>query len=235
MKIKKYLNTTKKEVEAKKHNIWIGVSLGNKYFTKDNIKQYIEWSLKYTKDKVLVVIADEIYTINLEVLDDRSLKSAHNRALKLGKDKYKEVEEIIELFSNNDKKKINLVRWNDIVSTDYYKKQLILTINEFKTNQKFHDEIISIVKSGRPDRVSKISRLSVEKMDRLAEYVLNEIPHFVNGVQGYDENTYTLIPYPGLSKLDELFVGLNNGEAYSDLSNKLGITNQIAILDAYPN
>ncbi len=32
MRIIKYLGTSKEEVEAKKFNIWIGISLGNKYF-----------------------------------------------------------------------------------------------------------------------------------------------------------------------------------------------------------
>ncbi|MBR9704328.1 hypothetical protein GOV12_02870 [Candidatus Pacearchaeota archaeon] len=33
--------STKEEVKSNKFNIYIGISLGNKWFTKDNIGEYI--------------------------------------------------------------------------------------------------------------------------------------------------------------------------------------------------
>ena len=83
MRIEQYVNTTKDEVESKKHNIWIGVSLGNKYFTKENIRKYIEWALQHTKDSVLVLIGDDIYAINIEVLAGRSKAGALKRRYRL--------------------------------------------------------------------------------------------------------------------------------------------------------
>ena len=69
MKIVTYLNTTKEEVESNKYNIWFGISLGNRYFSKENLKEYIPWLVRHTKDHVLVVIGDSIHAINIEVLD----------------------------------------------------------------------------------------------------------------------------------------------------------------------
>jgi len=45
MNIKKYIATNKKEVESKVFNIYIGISIRNKYFTSENIKKYIDWAL----------------------------------------------------------------------------------------------------------------------------------------------------------------------------------------------
>tara|TARA_B100000745_G_C20154816_1_gene395726 strand:- start:9410 stop:10114 length:705 start_codon:yes stop_codon:yes gene_type:complete len=234
MRIQNYLNTTEKEVADKKHNIWIGISLGNNYFTKENIEEYIRWAFENTKEKALVVIGDSIQAINIEVLDSKNKGQAFRRAMKLGDKKYLEIQEI---FAENPylKEKVSVVRWNEINSNPTYQKRLAFVSEAFLKNKNFHDCIINIVKLGRKDREEKIAKLSDKELDRLAEYILQEIPHFVDGVQGYDEHTYTLIPYPGLTMLDQLFVGLNNKALYPELVEKLNIQNKIAIVEAYIN
>ena len=61
----------------------------------------------------------------------------------------------------------------------------------------------NIVVSGRSDRAESLSKMSPEELDRLSDYVLYELPLFVNGVhiQGSDI-IYTLLPYPGLNKVE---------------------------------
>lgn len=53
------------EVENRKHNIWLGISLSNKFFTLSTIKLLIEFALEYTKDKVLVWIPGRLQGTNL--------------------------------------------------------------------------------------------------------------------------------------------------------------------------
>jgi hypothetical protein len=90
------------------------------------------------------------------------------------------------------------------------------------------------VLNGRKDRAEKLASLPKEKLDRLAEYVLSELPHFINGVQGYGDDTiYTVLPYPGLNKLDELFIGLSNGTMFKELSEKLKPEIKIGVIEAY--
>lgn len=234
MEITTYLNTSKEEVENKTHNIWIGISLGNRYFTKEHITEYIKWAIENTKEKVLVVICDALHAINIEVLDKRTPEVSFQRAIKIGDQKYAEAQSIIDDLPGVYKNKINLVRWKDILGSENYKNNLGVIIDEFKQNSEFHDYIIDIVKQGRPDRAETISKLSAERLDRLAEYILNELPHFINGVQGYGDGTiYTLLPYPGINKLDELCIGLSNKNMFTELANKLNLTNKIAILEAY--
>lgn len=233
MRIENYLNTSEEEVQNKTHNIWIGISFGNKYFTKERVKKYIEWSLDYTKDNVLVVVADYIHAVNLEVLDNRSPAAALNKALKLGEEKYKELRAIIDELPIEQKTKVKLVRWKDSVNQSSYKNNLAIIKDEFRKNKEFHDYIIEIIKKGRSDRTSRLDKLSEEKMDRLTDYILNELPHFVDGVQAYNEQVYTLLLYPGLSGLDTLFVGLQNKTMFPALAEKLHITHKIGILEAY--
>lgn len=233
MRIENYLNTSEEEVRDRTHNIWIGISFGNKYFTKERVKKYIKWALNYTKNNVLVVVADYINAINLEVLDNRTPAAALNKALRLGEEKYNELRGIIDELPAEQKAKVKLVRWKDSVNQNSYKKNFAIIKKEFQENKDFHDYIIEIITNGRSDRASRLDKLSEEKMDRLADYILNELPHFVDGVQTYNEQVYTLLLYPGLSGLDTLFKGLQKKTMFPALAEKLHITHKIGILEAY--
>lgn len=234
MRIASHLNITAEEIQNKKHNIWIGISLGNKYFTKENIEEYIIWALANTKESVLVVIPDALHAINLEILDRRSSNKALAKAVKIGDEKNKEIEEIISTLSEEEKGKIKVVRWKDILNHDSYKQNIELIKNEYKNNPEFHDLILDITKSGRLDRSERISKMTEVELDRLADYVLYELPHFVDGVQAYGSDLiYTAISYPGLNKLDELAVGLSNKTMFPELADKLNLTHRIGIIEAY--
>lgn len=232
MRIENYLNTTKEKVEGKEHDIWIGISLGNKYFTPENIGKYISWALEHTQNGILIVIADTLQAINLEILDGRSAEAARRKAIELGDIKINEIENIISPLSEEQKGKIRLIRWDDIINSDSYKKRLRLVNDFFNENKDFHRYVIESVKAGRKDRLSRIASLPESKLNRLAQYILNEIPIFIDGVQ-YNGATYTLIPYPGLTLLDELFIGLHNKTMFPELAERLCISNRIGILEAY--
>ena len=232
IRIENYLNTTRQEVEDKSFNIWIGISLGNKYFTKKHIRTYIQWALEYTKTNVLVVISDVLHAINLQILDKKSSISALRKARNMGDAKYSEVAEVISELSPEAQNKIYVVRWGDITNTEQYQHNLETVKNEYVLDREFREHIRHIVRNGRQDRTERIDQLTEQELDELCGYVLNEIPLFINGVQ-LNSTLYTLIPYPGLTELDELFIGLQNKNLFPRLAEKLKITNKIAILDAY--
>lgn len=234
MRIESYLDITPEEITSRAHNIWLGISLGNKYFTKENIEKYIKWSIDNTKEKVLVVIADMLHAINLEVLDGRTPEKALKKAIRIGDKKAKEITEIISGLSEPDREKVIVVRWKDILKNDIYKHNSSCVYSEFSTNKSFHDLIVNIVKIGREDRMEKILKMTDVEMNRFCEYVLNELPHFINGVEiDNSDQVFTVIPYPGLSRLNELSVGLNNKTMFLELSSKLKITNHTGIVEAY--
>lgn len=221
MIIKKYLNTSREEIASKKFNIIIGISLGNKYFTKENIKKYILWALENTKEDVLVVIADEIQAINLEVLDRYTKKRAEDKATRMGDELEKQIFEIILGLSKEKRKIIKIIRWKKLL-TKNYRTKIQLIRKEFETNEKFHDFIIKIAKEN-PKILKK--NLSEQELDSVAEYVIQELPLFIT-IEG-------LIPYPGLGLMDRLIMGLQNKTLFPELSRKLRITKYLRSLEAY--
>lgn len=229
MKIITYLNTSKEEVEAKEHNIWIGISLGNKYFTEENIKQYIKWGLEHTKDNLLIVVADQIQEINFAVFDKKSPESAYRKALKIGD---KIITKLETCLRSIEKDKITIVRWEDITDFDIYKKNLKIVRDFYNSNGDFQNYITQVIKQGLKAKQTKLEKMSKEDWDRLSEYVIREIPFFVNGIE-FNNKVYTLIPYPGLAMIDTLFIGLNRKEIFPELASKMIIENKTAILEAY--
>ena len=94
MEIKKTYNTTKEEVKVRRFNIFIGVSLGNKWFSKENLRKYLTatqyWqvndsyiqqeaqSLKQDKTHLLDLIEADYNYINEKLDYDQSKADSSN-------------------------------------------------------------------------------------------------------------------------------------------------------------
>jgi len=175
-----------------------------------------------------------LQAINLEVLDHRTSEKALQKAIKIGDKKYKEVQTIINNLPENKKSKVVLARWKDSLNNPTYIKNVELIKDEYKNNPEFHQLIVEIVKGGRMDRADRLSKMTEVEFDRLADYVLYELPHITNGVKRDGNDTiYTVLLYPGLSKLNDLSAGLSNRTMFLDLAKKLNILNKVGIVEAY--
>ena len=229
MNINTYLNCTENAIQSKEFNIFIGISLGNKYFSKENIKKYILWALENTKDDVLVLIADRNHAINYEVINSYSPERALQVALRKGAETEKSVKKIVHSLPNEKHHLIKICKWDEARKSTYYQEKIKIFLNEFQNNSKFHDFIIQIIKENLK---AKANNLSFEELDKLAMYVLDEIPIMLNGVE-FEGKTYDLHPYPGLSSLDDLFMNLQNGKQFPKVAKMLEIKHKIAEVEAY--
>jgi len=224
VKINEILNGTINEIEERQYNIFIGISLGNKYFTKEHIKSYLKWALDHTKDKVALIIADKIQAINYEVRNGYSKERAMKVSLKLGNRIKEEVQQIISSFPKKDQNRIVVLHWEEI-ETKKHLEQVSILFKEFNSNKEFYNEIINIVKEN-------IKSLNESEYEKLAHYVLNELPTFINGCY-FNNELYNLIIYPGLGGIDYLSIGLQTKTKYRELSERLEIKNKVIIIEGY--
>src|SRR3989344_1651904 len=185
---------TEEEVKSKKFNIYMGISLNNKWFTKRNIKEYILWGLKNTKKKFCVVIADAIQSINYNVRDNYSEKTATEKALKEGDKFLKVINELLDELPKEKRKLIDIIRWADIENDTNHKITFPIFLKEFKTNILFKEEIKNIIR----DFISKLNRpninFSEEKIEKLSLYILKELPELSDGFT-YNNVYYNCILY----------------------------------------
>lgn len=227
MKITSYLNTTEKDVSEKKFNVCLGLSLGNKYFTPEHIESYLIWAIENTKDKVLVLIPDEIQAINYEVKNQYTPKRAYDVAMRKGK----ELEELLRKIitnSNLPTSKITILHWTDLKSSHYLDTLRIIK-NFFEENVEFRNAIVQMVKE--TPHIESLN-LSEEDHAKLAQYIINELPVLINGAD-FQTTWYTLFPYPGFANLDYLAIDLQEGKSFPELTKKLDIRNTMHFIEVY--
>lgn len=227
MNIKKYLGTDKKEVESKAFNIYIGISVRNKYFTKENIKKYLDWALNNTRDKVAILIADEIQRYNDKVFFNISKDSAKKTAIKQGKKIKKLCAEIISEYPKDIQNKIYLITWKDVINSFYYKENTNIILNEFKNNSKFRCYLLNYMKTN----MNIVNNLDKDKLEYITNYLIEELTVFLNGFL-YEDVHFNLVPYPAIGVFD--FVNkLKNKDLFSEIANKLYLNTKTAYLEAY--
>jgi tRNA-dependent cyclodipeptide synthase len=215
------------EITEKKHNIWIGISLSNKIFTRENIKSLIQFALENTREKVLVWIPGRMHTTNYYI-DRVSRADALKRAFQ-DEDRCKElVAEILSEFPSEERNKVVISNYEDTCTPKHIKQKGVL-LREFSNKDQFYDDVLEIVAEIIKSRGRTYNK---ERAESLSLYVISELPMFVDGVQANgDPTTYTVIPYPGFGKVDELEMAIVKGEKYPELTKKLDLSNKVGIID----
>ena len=89
-----------------KHSICVAL---NKFFTKDNMRKYVLFGLKHTKEKFCVEIADTLQAINYRIRSKYSEKAAIRKALKEGDKFLGIIDEIILELPAKEKKRIAVI------------------------------------------------------------------------------------------------------------------------------
>jgi len=229
MIIKSYLNCTLEEINAKRFNIFIGISLGNRYFSKENIKRYILWALQNTKDDVLVLIADTNQAINYEVFNSYTPERALQVAIRKSAEIQECIHKIIRGLPKDKQLLVRICTWEDVRKSKYYVSKKRIILDEFKSNTVFHDFVITIVKEHLGSRVITFD---LKKLEHLALYLLDELPLLLNGLD-FEGKRYTLHPYPGFSSLEDLLRGLHEGVLFPNFTRKLDLKSDVAEIEGY--
>ncbi|TSC55200.1 MAG: Uncharacterized protein LiPW30_666 [Parcubacteria group bacterium LiPW_30] len=164
------------DLENKQYNIGVGISLGNKWFTTENIIEEIRWALQNTKDFVLVYVADSIHSINLEVRKKISKEKAMRLALDQGSRILSDVKNQVEkTFSKDDINRIYYKNWNSLLN-ESYKKKLEYLCSFYIKNEEFKKQIHELVIS----YVSKEERkFDDEEINKLGTYIIEELPEIL--------------------------------------------------------
>ncbi|MCW1892143.1 MAG: tRNA-dependent cyclodipeptide synthase [Candidatus Uhrbacteria bacterium] len=226
MRIASYFNTLESDVNSKRYNIFIGVSLGNAYFTKGHIKEYIRWALAHTKEKVAILIPDQIHAINYEVRNGYSKERSARRAFREGEKVQGIVVSILAELIPEERDMVTILTWEKIETEEYQSKVKIL-YDEFKMDDVFRKAIIDFVRESVP-----IERFGDADYERLAEYPLRELPLLISGFE-FEGVRYGLLPYPGISGIDHLVVDLQENKRFVDLAKRLNIDSKLRIIEAY--
>lgn len=226
IQIKETLLIPKEYIFTKKYNLWIGLSFGNKWFTKNNLEKLIDFGLKHTKKSLLILIPGRLQVSNLRYIDNLSRAQSLKKAFAMEDEKRQEVEVIVSRLPVKDQKKVVIANYDDTLTPKVIKQREVL-MREFAKQKFFYDSVMEISNEMLKIRGRTISK---DRAESVALYVLQELPLFLNGVSIIDrDESYSVILYPGLGKFDELVVNIINSDDYESLRDKLGIINKTGI------
>lgn len=214
----RFFGASSEEIYNKEFNIFIGISISNKNITSQMALNYLKWAVRNTKEKVSVVIADELNIVNYEIFDKYSKGKAKNRADRVGSDFEKMFKDAIEKLSKEDRKKVEVYRWSQIREGIQYRKIKDFLEAEYNADPEFKSAVLYFVKKYMRKKGKIIS--DKKQIDRLATYILGELPTLLEGIYVEDVH-YKLCIYPTYfaSGMSQFVIDMHEGEL--DIGKKL--------------
>lgn len=210
---------SKDAILQKTYNVLIPICLGNKFFSKDgvisdSVRQYIDWALVHTQEKVLIIVVDKIQDTNYFVRNKKRTEAASlRRVLKEGEMLRREIQHIVDTYNNPH---ISVIVWQDYENTDpYWRQTTDVVYRAFAEDVAFQTAVIDAVKSSLTDRV-----FSEDEYKKLAEYVLDEFCIVYNGAT-YNNEWYGVYVYPETDAVVHLIEAIKSGNVFPHLHEML--------------
>ena len=228
MEIKRLFNISEEDIS--KNNIMVPICVGNKFFLNDtrptqNIVNYIQWALEKTKEKVIVIVVDEIQISNWIVRNTtHSIEQNQRRLMRKWLEIRNNIQEIINNLPEEQKKNIEVIWWHEYAENDpYCKKTTDFVYKEFENNPDFRNEILRSIKTSIVDR-----KFSKEEYLILCRYVLDEFSIVYHGPT-YKNIFYWLYMYPFTDEVLETIEKIKEGSLFPEIKNKLD-SQQISVI-----
>lgn len=217
MQLYKIRSGTEEDLLNRHYNIGVGISLGNRWFTPENIVSLIEWSLSYTKDYVIVYVADLIHAINIEVRNGKSPEKAEEKALRMGEDILEQVKKLVdEKFGTDEKSKICYATWSDLL-TPSFRAKVDFLYEKYHSEAEFKRTIIELVEGFTENENRNFTE---EDKEKLGSYVIEELPEVLarTPISGMTFDAY-VYPYDG--ELPELVERIQKGEIFPEIKESI--------------
>ncbi len=225
----RYCNGTFDDIKDRQRNLWLGVSVSLKPYNEELAKLYVSFLTEYTKEDAIILIADDLAAINYKVLNGHSWGTSLKKARKDGDKQQNFYERIISCLSEEERKKIRILRWKNIVDEDLESKIQILK-EEYNLNFEFQKEVhIPII-----DYLESTKKTITDKrLNRLSIYILSELPIILDGVYNHGKR-YSAMLYPTFSgsSLDKLSYNIQNEINFPHLKERLGVIGDHILIDA---
>lgn len=217
MQLYKIRSGTEKDLLNRHYNIGVGISLGNRWFTPENIVSLIEWSMNHTKDYVIVYVADLIHAINIEVRNGKNSEKAEEKALRMGEDILEQVKKIVdEKFGTDEKSKIFYANWSDLF-TPSFRAKVDFLYEKYNSDAEFKRTIIELVEGFTKNENRNFTE---EDKEKLGTYIIEELPEVLarTPIKGMTMDAYA---YPYDSELPELIERIQKGEIFPEIKNSI--------------
>ena len=186
--------------ENPEENMFLGISMGMTPLDVNAAIKYIRIGLNGVSGKLPILIGDRLARHNEFAFSNRSLrtKAADKRALINGLRYRQIIEKAMESLSEEERDRIVILHWDDIL-TDEYNESVKIMRDEYLSNHVFNQAIVRIARDFFNRRAKSNKNLTLKRLDALANYLLEELPLFIRGLE-YQGKIYRILLHPIFTK-----------------------------------
>jgi tRNA-dependent cyclodipeptide synthase len=226
MIIKNIYNTTLDRITNKEHNIYIGISIGNKYFTKERVGAYLDWAIENSKNPPIIFLADTIQAYNYMAFKGYSEEDALSTAKYHGNSIRGMILRLINYRKINTKiiKDIDIIGVEDIWTKQHEEDRIFLE-KEIEINNPFREKIYALMQQMLPE-----GKLNKDNIKTASKYILSELPIQYN--IKYKGTHYDLYPYPG-KIVSEFLNDIQNRKIFPEVALRLHIPKATSFVESY--
>jgi len=206
-------------------NLWLGVSISIKPYSDTIARQCVDIVANNSAERGLILVADEIAAINYRVLSGYSEQGAKNKAYEVGQTY---VERYSDIIAASNVQNIDIVRWCDVWSPRHSEMYDVLRAH-YERDPEFRDEVQAPLLAYLQIKGRTVTD---ERIDRMSEYILRELPSLLDGVE-YNGCSYKYMIYPTYrtTGLRALVNDVQTGIRFSGLKNDLHISGDHTLCD----
>ena len=201
---------------GKKFNCILGISVGSRDFSKEDITKYLEFCLKQF-DKTLIIIVDDIKKYNWMSIDNISETEASKKAEYEGMEMTVAVKKVIKFLKQekHDISRIQTYRWNEIKDMiPEYDKTVKILEEHMKKDVSFKNDALIMTDKYLDAKGKK--ELNPEKKEIAIQFLIREMALFLLIGKSTKEH-YCIDVYPGkFPVMEKLLTG-----KYGDILEKL--------------
>ena len=227
MRLAAFYNTCGKEIESKKWNIYMGISIQNKSFTEEYLREYLRWAAAYSQSPPAVVIVDTLQRINNAVFDRSTPVAALSKAFRKADEVLARLDAGSHSLPPELRGQLRVLDWCDIMEEEYFIHNSHVFRQEFNENPAFRAFLQNLTAKNLG---SIVQRLSTEDLEHLSHYILGEMPELITGFM-HGGVHYNLNVYPG--PIFHIYRDLCAQDFWPGLKEKLRFIGDFASVEAY--
>lgn len=227
MQITYCFNTTEAEINSRKWNPYLGISIQNKAFTPEYLAAFVRWSTARSSQKTALVVVDILQRINNEIFDRSSPLSALSKAFRKADEIHARIGEALAVLPSGMRETVEILEWCDIVDETYFLHNYRLLTGEYETNRPFRDFLVGLTRNNLGSIVGRLQGCDVEHLSR---YVLMELPELVTGFV-HGNIHYNLNVYPGA--ISKIYLELSQQDFWSNIRKNLRFIGPFSSAEAY--
>ena len=224
---------TSNQVQERQFNVFVGISIGNKRLTPDMAKDYTEWAMQHSSGTPTILIADKIASVNYQVLHGFDEHQAAEKARNKGVNFEQMFKRAIKRLALDEAEATEpkIIKWDDITNERYEHLYEVL-VKEFESNADFKRDVLFFVHEYLKHS-NNSKPLNDDDLDKLADYILAELPALLEGIQ-VGGVVYDLLFYPTYreSGMSQFVVDLQDGK-YQRLADELALERRNVMMESY--